>query len=189
MLHFPVQSLRFLVTAYTQFTGALGMRMTEQRLCRALLGLATDAEAAKPALLEVGFKPFPWPAGTLDAGAAVAAAAFNLLLVFAFLVPTKGMVAALVREKELRLREGMRILGLQVRAILAPHCIRHGSNKPVTSASDVHSRGQNQCGNCISSAYGYRLPLSATPYTQYSKIPDLPLECVHRTEPTGHPGR
>ena len=44
-----------------------------------------------------------------------AAAAFNLLLVFAFLAPTRGAVAMVVREKELRLREGMRILGLQAR--------------------------------------------------------------------------
>ena len=41
-------------------------------------------------------------------------AAFNLLLVFAFLTPTRGAVATIVREKELRLREGMRILGLKV---------------------------------------------------------------------------
>lgn len=43
----------------------------------------------------------------------LAAAAFNLLLVFAFLAPTRAAVAAIVREKELRLREGMRIFGLQ----------------------------------------------------------------------------
>ena len=47
-------------------------------------------------------------------GAVLAAAAFNLLLVFAFLAPTRAAVAAVVREKELRLREGMRIFGLQV---------------------------------------------------------------------------
>ncbi len=33
--------------------------------------------------------------------------------VYAFLPPTRVMVAAIVREKELRLREGMRILGLR----------------------------------------------------------------------------
>ncbi len=43
-----------------------------------------------------------------------AAAAFNLLLVFAFLAPTRMAVTTVVREKELRLREGMRILGLKV---------------------------------------------------------------------------
>ena len=46
-----------------------------------------------------------------------AAAAFNLLLVFAFLAPTRSAVATVVREKELRLREGMRILGLQARPL------------------------------------------------------------------------
>ena len=82
--------------------------------CRAILGLAADEARGQPALIEAGIKPFPWPAVTLDVGAAAAAFAFNLLLVFAFLVPTRGMVATIVREKELRLREGMRILGLKV---------------------------------------------------------------------------
>ena len=59
-------------------------------------------------------KPFPWPSVRFDPAAIAAAAAFNLLLVFAFLTPTRGAVATIVREKELRLREGMRILGLKV---------------------------------------------------------------------------
>ena len=49
-------------------------------------------------------------------GAGAAALAFNLLLVYAFLAPTRSVVAAIVREKELRLREGMRMLGLQARS-------------------------------------------------------------------------
>ncbi len=56
-------------------------------------------------------------------GAGAAALAFNLLLVYAFLAPTRSVVAAIVREKELRLREGMRMLGLQARVPMAhmPH--------------------------------------------------------------------
>ncbi len=81
--------------------------------CRAILGRAMG-EGAQPASLEVSIKPFPWPAVTIDLGAAAAALAFNLLLVFAFIVPTRSMVSTIVREKELRLREGMRIFGLQV---------------------------------------------------------------------------
>ena len=65
-------------------------------------------------MFNVGVKPFPWPAFMLDYGAAAASLAFNLLLVFAFLVPTRSMVSTIVREKELRLREGMRIFGLKV---------------------------------------------------------------------------
>lgn len=71
-------------------------------------------EGGKPAPVELSIKPFPWPAVTIDLGAAAAALAFNLLLVFAFIVPTRSMVSTIVREKELRLREGMRIFGLQV---------------------------------------------------------------------------
>jgi hypothetical protein len=56
-----------------------------------------------------------WPPALRDStGAGAAALAFNLLLVYAFLAPTRSTVAAIVREKELRLREGMRILGLRV---------------------------------------------------------------------------
>lgn len=64
--------------------------------------------------MRLAYKPFPWPAVTVDLAAVAAAAAFNLLLVYAFLAPTRNVVATMVREKELRLREGMRILGLQV---------------------------------------------------------------------------
>lgn len=65
-------------------------------------------------------KPFPWPAVMFDPSAIAAAAAFNLLLVFSFLNPTRVAVATIVREKELRLREGMRILGLKVLDIVMP---------------------------------------------------------------------
>jgi hypothetical protein len=35
----------------------------------------------------------------------------SFLKVFAFLAPARAVVGAIVREKELRLREGMRIMG------------------------------------------------------------------------------
>ncbi len=83
-------------------------------LLRAILGRSLG-EGERPARVDVAVKPFPWPAVTFDPAAIAAAAAFNLLLVFAFLNPTRVAVATVVREKELRLREGMRILGLKVR--------------------------------------------------------------------------
>ena len=43
-----------------------------------------------PAEVAVSVKPFPWPSVRFDPGAIAAAAAFNLLLVFAFLTPTRG---------------------------------------------------------------------------------------------------
>lgn len=77
--------------------------------------LAGAAAASPPLLpLALSLKPFPWPALTLDLGATAAALFFNMLLVFAFLQPTRAAVASIVQEKELLLREGMRILGLQV---------------------------------------------------------------------------
>jgi hypothetical protein len=81
---------------------------------RALLG-GQQSNASLPSNLDVKVKPFPWPAKQEDIGAASAAVLLNLLLVYAFMAPTRGVVGSIVREKELRLREGMRILGLSVR--------------------------------------------------------------------------
>ncbi len=81
--------------------------------------------SAKPDIpnpISVSFKPFPWPAVTVDIGAAASSIAFNLLLVYSFLAPTRSTVASIVREKELRLREGMRILGLKVCCNVALTC-------------------------------------------------------------------
>jgi hypothetical protein len=92
-----------------------------------------NPEKGGPALVEVAIKGFPWPASVFDPGAAAAALAFNLLLVFAFLVPTRSMVSTIVREKELRLREGMRIFGLQV----PPFPLLCGPPHALSSASNI----------------------------------------------------
>ena len=84
----------------------------QQLVDQAIIGAATNSNAPNP--VSVKFKQFPWPAVTIDIGAAASSIAFNLLLVYSFLAPTRSTVASIVREKELRLREGMRILGLQV---------------------------------------------------------------------------
>ena len=85
----------------------IGMEMADlARDVDRLTGVLPD-----PVVIQISIRPFPWPAATEDLGAAVAATFLNLLLVFAFLSPTAAAVSALVREKELRLREGMRILG------------------------------------------------------------------------------
>lgn len=54
------------------------------------------------------------PSREEDMGAASAGALLTLLLVFAFLSPTRAVIGDIVRERELRLREGMRVLGLTV---------------------------------------------------------------------------
>ncbi|KXZ53111.1 hypothetical protein GPECTOR_7g1001 [Gonium pectorale] len=96
----------------------------------AVRGGLSDASAdlfdrAVPANVAVSYKAFPWPAVTEDLGAASAAIFFNLLLVYAFLPPTRAVVADIVREKELRLREGMRVLGLSEPAYWASWGLTH----------------------------------------------------------------
>jgi hypothetical protein len=72
----------------------------QQALDRSLIGLALAAarpatEAGpQPASVSVRVKAFPWPATLEDLGAASAAAFFNLLLVYAFLAPTRWGPAA-----------------------------------------------------------------------------------------------
>ncbi|KAF6260985.1 hypothetical protein COO60DRAFT_831207 [Scenedesmus sp. NREL 46B-D3] len=91
---------------------------------RALLG-GQQSNASYPSGLDVKVKPFPWPAKQEDLGAASAAALLNLLLVYAFLAPTRAVVGSIVREKELRLREGMRILGLSEAAYWCSWSLTH----------------------------------------------------------------
>ncbi|WIA08739.1 hypothetical protein OEZ85_008162 [Tetradesmus obliquus] len=91
---------------------------------RALLG-GQQSNASLPAGLTLKLKPFPWPAKQEDIGAASAAALLNLLLVYAFMAPTRAVVGSIVREKELRLREGMRILGLSEAAYWASWSLTH----------------------------------------------------------------
>eukprot|EP00887_Chlorella_sp_A99_P005937 scaffold29.g5937.t1 len=84
-------------------------------------------DAPPPALLPLApsFKPFPWPAIMVDLGAAAAALFFTMLMTYAFLMPTRAVVGAVVQEKELLLREGMRILGLQDAAYWASWALTH----------------------------------------------------------------
>lgn len=91
----------------------------QQLTDQAILAVATE-QTDSPSPVSVSFEPFPWPAVTVDIGAAASSIAFNLLLVYSFLAPTRSTVASIVREKELRLREGMRILGLQVTSHAPP---------------------------------------------------------------------
>eukprot|EP00892_Ulva_mutabilis_P002745 jgi/Ulvmu1/12471/UM009_0123.1 len=64
--------------------------------------------------LDVGanVKGFPWPSKHIYTGPMIAGMLFIFVLVFAFQVPASSMVKSIVQEKELRLREYMRVLGL-----------------------------------------------------------------------------
>lgn len=88
----------------------------------ALVGEVTGNDARSLAglpMLAPSVKAFPWPAHTLDLGATAAALFFNLLLVYAFLSPTRSAVVAIVHEKELMLRDALRLVGLDVRGGLS----------------------------------------------------------------------
>ncbi|KAL4853959.1 ATP-binding cassette sub-family A member 3 [Chlorella vulgaris] len=95
--------------------------------------LAAAAATSPPLLpLALSVKAFPWPALTLDLGATAAALFFNMLLVFAFLQPTRAAIMSVVQERELLLREGMRILGLRDGAYWASWFLTHWSSMAVS---------------------------------------------------------
>lgn len=103
-----------------------------QQLVDQAIIAVVSAKPDTPIPVSVSFKPFPWPAVTVDIGAAASSIAFNLLLVYSFLAPTRSTVASIVREKELRLREGMRILGLKKSAYWSSWALTHFSTMAVS---------------------------------------------------------
>jgi len=80
-----------------------------------------------PLKISLTIKPFPWPEFTIDLGATAAALFFNLLLVYSFLNPTRSAATAVVSERELQLRDGMRLLGLTDLAYWSSWAITHFS--------------------------------------------------------------
>ncbi|KAK9828547.1 hypothetical protein WJX72_000707 [[Myrmecia] bisecta] len=110
----------------TQLLYAPNGTAQQQLMTQLAMGLACPADPSKKSAMSSSFYAyFSNPKAPASCGAA--ALAFNLLLVYAFLPPTRSMVAAIVREKELRLREGMRILGLKDAAYWASWAITHFS--------------------------------------------------------------
>ena len=69
--------------------------------------------------LSVSVKAFPFPAYATNLGSTFAAVFFGLVFVFAFVVTVVVVVRGVAEERELRLREGMRIMGLSERAYWA----------------------------------------------------------------------
>lgn len=77
-------------------------------------------------------KAFPWPSKHVYTGGTLAGLLFIFVLVFAFQAPASSMVKAVVQEKELRLREYMRVLGLQQAAYWSSWFTTHFSMLLVT---------------------------------------------------------
>jgi hypothetical protein len=76
-------------------------------------GTQQASDTCAPVLVDTWVKPFPWKAFDLDVGSILAGVILRMLLIFAFIQPFQGCVKSIVTEKELRLREGMALLGLR----------------------------------------------------------------------------
>ena len=62
--------------------------------------------------LEIDVKSYPFPSYSTNLGSTYAAVFFGLAFVFAFVVAVASVCQNVVTEKELRLREGMRVMGM-----------------------------------------------------------------------------
>jgi len=82
---------------------------------QAIMSRTTDRNVR----LSVSVKAFPFPAYATNLGSTFAAVFFGLVFVFAFVITVVVVVRSVAEERELRLREGMRIMGLSERAYWA----------------------------------------------------------------------
>ena len=103
---------------YRDYWGFVNLESLLDRSMMGVLRAERDGElseggTAQALPLTVSVQPFPWQEYTLDVGAIAASGFFDLLIIFAFIIPSKSIVTTLVEEKEQRLREGMMLLGLR----------------------------------------------------------------------------
>ena len=102
-------------TKYKEYFSFMNMQSILSRAgMGVLLAEKRRDDEVHPLDLDVHVQPFPWRSYTLDQGALAAGAIFSILIVFAFISPSKANTTCLVREKEQRQREGMLLMGLRL---------------------------------------------------------------------------
>jgi len=77
-----------------------------------LNGGTAESMVTSPVMINAYVKAFPWLEYTLNASGAIAGFFLPLLFIFAFISTTTLLMKSIVGEKELRLREGMQMMGL-----------------------------------------------------------------------------
>ena len=98
---------------------------------RALIG--NEKKKQVPADIDVNVHQFPAPAYSLNPDAIIAGSFMDICLVVAFLMPMRSNVASVVSEKELRLREGMRLLGVTDFSYWLSWVLTHGMEQTIIS--------------------------------------------------------
>eukprot|EP00854_Cymbomonas_tetramitiformis_P016837 gene16837-20003_t len=96
----------------------------------ALLEQKSDQELV---LLATKVKAFPWLGYDLNLGNAIAALFFSIIMVFAFISSTVLIMKGIVMEKELRLREGMQMMGLPKQVYWLTWFLTHWGTLIITS--------------------------------------------------------
>ena len=130
-------------------------------------------------------KAFPWPGRHVELGGIIAGILFNFLLVFAFQQPTRAMVAVIVREKELRLREYMRALGLADGAYWAAWAATHLSVLFVTGLLCAIVGTCASCSTCVWALYACLARWATLSFSQLKVLALLPRAYRARTRVSG----
>jgi ABC-type multidrug transport system ATPase subunit len=84
--------------------------------------------------LKVYLQPFPTPAYTRDDFASLVSTYLGLFLTLVFIWPVTRIVAAVVEEKELRIKMGMKMMGLKEAALVGSWAVTYCSMFAVTCA-------------------------------------------------------
>ena len=84
-------------------------------------------------MLSSSVKQYPYGAYATNLGASFAALFFGLVFVFAFLTTVVLILKSLVMEKELRIREGMLIMGLRGRTYWFSWFVTHYSTLTIVA--------------------------------------------------------
>ena len=101
---------------------------------KALIGnTKKDNPETLPADIDVQVHQFPAPPYSLNPDAIIAGSFMDICLVVAFLMPMRSNVASVVSEKELRLREGMRLLGVTDFSYWVSWVLTHGTEQGIIS--------------------------------------------------------
>jgi len=86
----------------------------------------------QPVRIDARVKSFPWQHYEENIGGVIASAFFSILLVFAFTTTTTIVLKTIVAEKELRLREGMAMMGMGDRVYWGSWFLTHFSTMSLT---------------------------------------------------------
>ncbi|KAK3284750.1 hypothetical protein CYMTET_7616 [Cymbomonas tetramitiformis] len=118
---------------FSNVQNALDEALLDYKSCERDADCTWGTSEFPPSLITANVKSFPWLHYEFSLGTTIAGAFFSILMVFAFISTTVLIMKSIVTEKELRLREGMMLMGLPSPLYWASWFLSHWSNLVITS--------------------------------------------------------